>query len=176
MKSFKQYFLEAKQVGILYHYTTIDGAIGIRKTNKLSENGNYVSFTRDKHFHKIGRLEGIEGMDCRFIIDGDKLSYHYRVQPFNYFKHKNYRYLPDRDEQEERIKGSVLRFHQYIIKLQINQDLYDNWVDLQMEECQNNNEENWEDVWEDSELYTMGLTNDKGFLKYFNEYCPTEFI
>lgn len=87
--------IEGKQVGTLYHYTSLsvansileDGFIeggtssirgyhdSIRGDNKFS-----LSFTRNKNFHKQSRIIGAE-LECRFVVDGDSLSNRYKIQP-----------------------------------------------------------------------------------------------
>jgi hypothetical protein len=134
MISFKTFYTEAKQVGILYHYTSIFRLPRILSMNQLGEWNTYVSFTRDKNFHRHTR-EGIEVEECRFVIDGDKLSQHYRVLPYNYFGDKGPagigKYAEDRphhrtwDEQEERVMKNVTDLKNYIIKLQIFKDSID---------------------------------------------------
>jgi hypothetical protein len=114
MKSFKQYFLEAKQVGILYHYTLIKNAINIAEENRILANPDRgISFTRNKHFHKNGH--GISGVECRFVIDGDKLSHRYKLTPFNdlsiqpstKYGKEGYRHDSIVDEQEERCMVNI---------------------------------------------------------------------
>ena len=54
MKSFKEFYIEAKQVGILYHYTTLRYLLQIIDVDRLgSEHGSReVSFTRDKNLDR----------------------------------------------------------------------------------------------------------------------------
>lgn len=109
--------LEAKQVGILYHYTSLDNAINILKQNVLQtgEELSYISFTRNKNFHKVKR-EGII-TDMKFIINGDKLSEKYKIQPFNYFSHFQRDKLKEPlvyDEDEELIDFFGTKFPYYI--------------------------------------------------------------
>ena len=128
---------EAKQVGILYHYTSLKAALKILEQNELKpykdvfgsglEHMNYVSMTRDNHFHRLARM--IQGIQCRFIIDGNKLSHNYKITPFNDFEQgsaygNSYGHRPYNDEQEERIKGSIKAIKNYIIKIQIIKDEY----------------------------------------------------
>ena len=166
MKSFKQYFLEAKQVGILYHYTDVSGVIGIVETNTLQENGNkYVSFTRDKHFHKGDRYEGITGTSCRFIIDGDKLSENYKVQPFNYFWNREqgssfYLHKDYLDEQEEIVKSPIRNFSKYVIKC---------YIDEHHAECF------FEDIDDETIERPENIYSYYELLEYFNRYFPTEW-
>jgi len=89
---------EAKQVGIIYHYSTFEAGLEILQSNQLkadhaadSTNAKpvyAVSFTRDKRFHdnhNIGFTDTSFGQtpQVRFTIDGDKLSNKYKVQPYS---------------------------------------------------------------------------------------------
>ena len=94
----------AKQVGILYHYTSFQAGVEIVEKdfmkatdadsygtthkshsgwNPSSQYTKFVSFTRDRNFHRVGRLVG--GLSCRFVVDGDKLSERYRFSPYDFF-------------------------------------------------------------------------------------------
>ena len=128
MKSFKEFYVEGKQVGILYHYTSMFRLPEILESNVLKSDkdkssvvNKYISFTRDKHFH-INYRDNIS-KDCRLVIDGDKLSHHYKLQPYNYFNPRDHITKPHRgswDEQEERIATQELpNIRKYIIKVQI---------------------------------------------------------
>ena len=173
MKSFKQYFLEAKQVGILYHYTTIENAFKISRIDTLITSGHWCSFTRDKHFHKYGH--DIGGDECRFIIDGDKLSHHYRLKPHNdltiqpstRYGKEGYRHDSIVDEQEERIGKDIKGLSSYILKFQINKASLEKWL--------SDFGEHWLEDRRESYLGTGNITNDNIF-KYFNEYWLTEWM
>lgn len=86
---------EGKQVGILYHYTSLGAANsillhGFMEGGKSSISGYHnsirgdnkfsLSFTRNKNFHKQNRMIG-DDVECRFVIDGDALSNRYKIQP-----------------------------------------------------------------------------------------------
>ena len=83
---------EARQVGTLYHHTTYPNIYNIIKTGKLCssdtpygddrDEGFYsISFTRDSRLH--GSFLSNQGGDqCRFVIDGDKLSNNYKIKPY----------------------------------------------------------------------------------------------
>lgn len=106
--------LEGKQVGTLYHFTNADKFIHILQDNVLKssrkqpDNGyggyGYISFTRDKNFNKVPR-GSISGTAIVFIVDGDKLSDRYKVEPFNYYNYANKNDNPERVEAEERVIG-----------------------------------------------------------------------
>ncbi len=106
---------EAKQVGTLYHYTSEPGAAAILKSNRINASveeyrGNelyYVSFTRNKDFHKRSERFGVKTA-VRIAIDGDRLSDRYKVKPFAYipgWDYENtweYDWLNDVPESEAR--------------------------------------------------------------------------
>jgi len=98
MIKLKNILKEAKQVGIIYHYTTFKNGLKILQSNELkgseaadSTNAKPVfaiSFTRDKRFHDnhvVGFEESSFGNtpQLRFTIDGDKLSNRFSVQPYS---------------------------------------------------------------------------------------------
>jgi hypothetical protein len=98
MIKLKNILKEAKQVGIIYHYTTFENGLKILQSNELkgseaadSTNAKPVfaiSFTRDKRFHDnhvVGFEESSFGNtpQLRFTIDGDKLSNRFSVQPYS---------------------------------------------------------------------------------------------
>lgn len=96
----------AKQVGVLYHYTGLFNANNILAENTLraadfvDEQGNTsISLTRNKNFHNnnVQTLED-NSMECRFVIDGDRLSNNYKIEPYDYYPD-----YPRVNEQEERI-------------------------------------------------------------------------
>ena len=109
---------EGKQVGILYHYTTLGGLVKIRDSNKLSTyvgpwRGN-ISFTRNKNFHKFSR--DIKGTGTRIVLDGDKLSENYKISPIAEPDYqKNTKYF----EFEERIKGPIENLDKYVISYDV---------------------------------------------------------
>lgn len=95
--TFESFLNEAKQVGVIYHYTTFENGLKILQSNELkgseasdSTHANLVyavSFTRDKRFHDnhtIGFDIGSSGQrpQVRFTVDGDKLSNRYKIGPF----------------------------------------------------------------------------------------------
>lgn len=87
---------EAKQVGIIYHFTPTFSAKDILEQDKLvsKRRERYskkelsfptISFTRDKNFWNQTRF-GINP-HIKFIVDGNKLSEKYKIRPFNWFTH-----------------------------------------------------------------------------------------
>ena len=90
---------EAKQVGIIYHYTTFESGLKILELNQLksghtAESTNAkpvfgISFTRDKRFNNANRAVDFTNSSfgrtpqLRFTIDGNKLSNKFKVQPYS---------------------------------------------------------------------------------------------
>jgi len=141
---------ESKQVGTLYHYTSANGLKGILQSNSIKASEEYylgndlyfVSFTRNKNFHKKGSAFDVS-MDYRIALDGNKLSNKYKITPFAYIPGWNYKdnweydWLDDEpesvvrdflnatgdyDEQEERINfkkpgSSITNIKDYILKI-----------------------------------------------------------
>ena len=174
MISFKIFYTEAKQVGILYHYTGIFSLPRIIFENKLgTEHVNYISFTRDKHFHKYDR-HGIIADECRIVIDGDKLSNNYKIKPYNYFGDQSKEgigpYLSRKphhkifDEQEERVNKSITDIKQYIIKIQLFKKILDHIFSTAM-----------------TRKFDTGngfiyFNSSEKFLDYLRQHCPVELI
>ena len=95
VKGYDKIIQEGKQVGTLYHYTSLDVADYILKDGFIKGGDNSISgylesmrgdnkfslsFTRNKNFHKNNRWIS-EELECRFVIDGDALSNRYKIQP-----------------------------------------------------------------------------------------------
>lgn len=131
--------LEAKQVGVLYHFTKLDNLYHILKSDKLRgtqfPGGNYyISFTRDKNFNKSEkrRDQGITP-EVKITVDGNKLSSRYKFEPYNYYgdpKSGNLNPIPhskahlkDKGEFEERIilknELGIQNFDSYVISYEI---------------------------------------------------------
>lgn len=145
----------AKQRGQLYHFTSFNGLINILKSDtfkgssanvdkddldfksfrldaeKLKDKGIYslyfFSTTRDKLLYL--KDPKIASYEVRLVLDGDKLSSKYRIEPY-YFYHDEMIDEPnpkyDQDESEERIilKNSkeIPNASSYIKKIQILMD------------------------------------------------------
>ncbi len=142
MKHLKPFF-ESKQVGVVYHYTSLHNLIKILKDNTLSGGKiayrntfdditkplylTGVSFTRNKNFHD-NENRTITSMQCRLVIDGDKLSNNYKIRQFNQFG--IYKSDPTREiytphnvretESEELVEcKEILNIKNYIIRIDI---------------------------------------------------------
>lgn len=107
---------EGKQVGSLYHWTDFIGSLNIISQNFLKGyitdtfKQPAISFTRDKNFYK-GKNKLATKPEICFVIDGDKLSNHYKIQPFQDPTVK-------KDEMEEKvITEGIKNFSQYVIKI-----------------------------------------------------------
>lgn len=157
----KQRLAEAKQVGIIYHFTSMSNAWGILHNGNLKPKGNgqfyfdgnhfvndrardWVSFTRNKNL-KItpgaggGAHVGEVWNEVRLAFDGDKLSNRHRIEPF----HDDDGSLQRTDNQaEEKIKGnvtimgSIVGVTFYYDVYMRNQTDYEDWASVPDKETQ----------------------------------------
>ena len=112
---------EAKQVGILYHWTSLKNLEDIIKTNiirptysEFDDEDNGVSLTRSKNKHQFGIAEAA---DCVIVLDGDKLSNNYKIKPYNDTETAQYDDFGIFDEMEERLLGAIKNLNKYIVKI-----------------------------------------------------------
>lgn len=88
---------EAKQVGTLYHFTSLEALDKIIDNEGLVSNiHDWISFTRNFTNPKTGHLEEL---NVRLAFDGDKLSNKFKIEPY---LDKGYATRSD-EEQEERV-------------------------------------------------------------------------
>lgn len=125
-KNIKEYLIEGKSVGLLYHFTSKNSLEKILDTNKMVGSFLYeddgielwgVSTTRNKNLNYDNQKNNI-----RITLDGDKLSYNYKIVPTDYWR-RIYN-VPDNpqtiDEDEEVImtpKGFIFNIKKYIISI-----------------------------------------------------------
>lgn len=125
-KKIKEYLIEGKSVGLLYHFTSKNSLEKILDTNKMVGSFLYeddgielwgVSTTRNKNLNYDNQKNNI-----RITLDGDKLSYNYKIVPTDYWR-RIYN-VPDNpqtiDEDEEVImtpKGFIFNIKKYIISI-----------------------------------------------------------
>lgn len=121
---------EAKQVGVLYHFTHIERLIGIIQDDFIMKSGkevehshfNYISFTRD--YNLQGRLEENDWFQTvRIAVDGDKLSHKYKIEPFNYWQGKDDRGSRNSaTEAEERLVADKISIKDCLFSIEIMKD------------------------------------------------------
>jgi hypothetical protein len=112
---------EAKQVGILYHFTDIEGLLGILKTNELwasETNADHVSLTRDKQGWHVGTLDNA----FRISLDGNKISNKYKIRPYSWWG--NDRGTRDTESEEAVLTDKITNIRDYIIDINANKHLY----------------------------------------------------
>ena len=138
---------EAKQVGILYHVCTLKAYLEwIAPDDTLQASGKYtnwvyggtdiVSFTRDKYF--VVGTQSVQNSKVlvQLVIDGDKLSEHYKIGPYNdmaFGKHGEHveetpsddgKYQPQKyREKEECVRGPIKNLSKYIKEIRL--DVFD---------------------------------------------------
>ena len=120
--------LEAKQVGTIYHYTSIHYLTDICETDtlckyytnqpsdidKIIQNKSGVqSFTRRNDL--LNANWSVGGTDVKFVVDGDLLSNYYRIEPVNALLSK------ERFEAEERVYAfKIENFSKFVIGVEIS--------------------------------------------------------
>lgn len=98
MKRYVSLFKEAKQVGILYHFTDLYAAESILEKGYIEVNAeNAISLTRNYNFSGRGKI--------RFVIDGNKLSNNFKIEPYLYKNDKAFRH--NFGEYEERVYQNI---------------------------------------------------------------------
>jgi hypothetical protein len=129
---------EGKQVGILYHSTSIQNIFNIIEENKLNtysnDLNNLIDFRtqRDDNFmfHPLAgpiikdrekyppyisftRNKNYKRSpkDTTLVIDGNKLSERYKIIPYSHFGGR------EKDEMEERVYRDIINLNKYIIKV-----------------------------------------------------------
>lgn len=112
---------EGKQVGTLYHFTDAYSLIEILRKDTLAAGRNgTVSLTRDKNFLKA-RPKGNVGLSgdvhAALVIDGDKLSTRFAVEPFAANGYA--------DEQEEVVEGDISGLRRFLKEVRIFAKRYD---------------------------------------------------
>jgi len=145
MKSFKE-LIEAKQVGVIYHFTTKSSFtkmiknkfknLGLELFELFSLNG-VVSCTRNFSLAEkpFGDISKACGHTVRINIDGDRLSNKYKIKPVLGYTDTHYPLLMDKnlervlrseEENEEMIltKGTnkTVKLKDYIISITISGD------------------------------------------------------
>jgi hypothetical protein len=171
IKSMMNIINEAKQVGKLYHFTNKKALESILNQNKLL--GSYPYITADgetKLAVSTSRNKNLfyDNNKIRITLDGDKLSHHYKIIPFDYWL-KQYN-IPDNpqtvDEDEELIltpKGAIHNINNYILDITDN-----NITESKMGEIHNYNSFN---ELTDDDLYNIakwGLSTE-----YSDSSCET---
>jgi len=97
---------EAKQVGMLYHYTENWLLEKIIESNTLL---SPISFTRSKDKKTVSWIDA----EVALVIDGDKLSTKYKIRPYQ-DRDEEGRFF---DEMEERVDKNIVDLDKYLIKV-----------------------------------------------------------
>lgn len=106
--------LEGKQVGMIYHFTSIYNLYKIlsEKEPSIRPIRTYISCTRN--WNMQSRELKLEKQCCRITLDGNKISHRYKIKP-----HFDFNY-PDSEEREERILNSDgIDLKKYVIRIDI---------------------------------------------------------
>ena len=114
----KKLLYEGKQVGTLYHFTHLYWIFDILEQNKIKRGRNgWVSLTRSKYFRGVGLIPTIG-----LILDGDKLSHNYSIEPFS---DKGCEKGCPGFEAEERVHKDIDNLNKYLKGFIINNKVLD---------------------------------------------------
>jgi hypothetical protein len=140
MISFKEFCNEAKQIGVVYYFTTYETLVQILmqnantfKFNVFSNNGKTISLTRNQNLpnYNGGHLSAFKTRRVRVALDGNKISNKYRVRPIagliddepdvEDLKHNEYRVNRNSGESEEAMfyNGESVDLSPYILQIDI---------------------------------------------------------
>jgi hypothetical protein len=135
--NFKRFFLEAKQVGTLYHFSSLDNVLSMLRDNSIKgvnykrftkESGKEVtktvfgvSLTRDKN----ARLDLKDNkLEAKLVLDGNKISNNYKISQYDEFSiYSNDNYHSRRMEAEEFVYGTIKDLKSFITEITIDVDL-----------------------------------------------------
>jgi hypothetical protein len=106
---------EAKQVGLLYHFTSLDSLKRIVEEDLMRGSwgnsdlkGKYISVTRDKNLYKNYPNLGAEELHLAIVFDGDKLSNKYKIRPYMYEPYRDLDKFSSESEELIMLPNGVL--------------------------------------------------------------------
>lgn len=109
LKTFESFLFEEKEVGLIYHFTSLDALEDILAEDKMIANYGYMSFSRNP---LLASTYEYAKKEARITFDGDEMSNKFRFEPFMFGGRYQYG-----AEREERIKQSEINgIKKYIIQ------------------------------------------------------------
>ena len=125
MRPYKSLF-EAKQVGVLYHFTRLGSLEKILQENILymSRQWKNISFTRNKNLISNSNYLKENKAFARIVVDGDKLSNDYKIRPFVFpqrskWETASYNLERPGSEAEEMVEADIKDIKKYIIRVDL---------------------------------------------------------
>lgn len=122
-------FNEKKQAGVIYHYTTIKGLIGILSEDRMASGHQHISFSRNPDLKQW--YESYNAF-CRIAFNGSNLTDKFHIEPYLFDPSKDplfgggtvsdpeMRRKYYRHEMEERVpKEEITGVKKYIIQVDI---------------------------------------------------------
>ena len=115
---------EAKQFGVIYHFTTLSNLELILYSGKLKISGKntnnqikFLSFTRNFKLPEVSSYFGGD-YNVRFVLDGDKISENIKTFPF---QDPNYTYK----EESETVAFKNIKLSKNLIEIDIIPNRFD---------------------------------------------------
>lgn len=114
---YKSIFTEAKQAGVLYHFTSMDKIKKILLDGSLFSNKGKISVTRDFE----GKNVAIIDPEVRIALDGNKISENYVIRPISDsdFDWQRSSRASGRGEREEIILARYLPIKKYLVSIDV---------------------------------------------------------
>ena len=137
IQSFREYVIEAKQVGTLYHLTTTANLHSILSHGTMYSHNGKISMTRNHSLSTDpGQIQGdlhhSKGYTVRMAFDGDSVSEHHKITPvkgltFNSPDTLNHEYNAHRvsrheHENEESVNSRAFKFKSHLKRIDILSD------------------------------------------------------
>ena len=155
MLRFKEYLEEAKQVGVLYHFTAFntaweilsdmvlksggEGGISIGGSFSIPIKRNFISLTRNFNLKHVSNLKQ-NWASTRIVFDGNKLSNKYKIEPYVDIEFGITR--KDFEQAEERIIGKEIKIKGTVIQV----DILKKWLENDTDPHNYDQEELWNEV------------------------------
>lgn len=185
MKTYNEFINEEKQVGTIYHYTSLQNFFSIIKDDELLSTGpdsisqHFISFTRNKNLHKNTKINSLSGMTIAFEVDGTKLSNKYKIHPINFFNKLGKNKHPDEDEERLEFdkQSSINPLSKYINKILIVKSNFEKQIEKIVEIQYKKYNKNSEIVKvRGGQEFTINLTSVEKYKKTFFDFLDKNNI
>lgn len=136
IKLFDEFINEGKQVGIVYHFTSIPYLQHILAAGSIQGSSDFLD-GYEQVFVSATRNYDLDWLDksVRLTLDGDRISDNYKVEPIHYFNRENKAEFRDKgpnhkhykkvitNQYEERIWANKLALVPYVLQIDINKSV-----------------------------------------------------
>lgn len=135
---------ELRISNLLYHATTLEGFIGIIKSDIIYQTTRYdfgVSTSRNKFYNFTANTDEEHqhnNADIQFILDKNKLRHNHKIKAYDYEEMKSSKSkiggYADFHQSEDKVYGDIKDLHKYLIGIQISKKYGNIWNASKREE------------------------------------------